>query len=271
MEQTPFRPVDVLRRLETAYSAQAEAGSGSFEAFGSLGCENGRIGDPEAMMSLVQTILGLAPFDRPGRSLRLKVSAKVGKPIVVDVLADDDLPPVDPSVEDLVVRLGGTVATITNTLGRTVRITLPWPEIQLDDARDDVAPEEDAASLEGVRILIADDSATNRLVLEEMLADTRAELTSVQDGKEAVDIWLDGQFDLLLLDISMPVMDGVTAIREIRAAEVTRGMAPTAAIAVTANALVNQVADYLVAGFDTHLAKPFRRKDLMHAILTLRK
>lgn len=271
MEQTPFRPVDVLRRLEAAYTAQAETGGGSFEAFGSLGCENGRIGDPEAVMSLVQTILGLAPFDRPGQSVRLKLSARLQKPIVLDVVTGEGLPPTDASAEALVVRLGGTLATSSTGQGRTVRITLPWPEIALDDARAHAPPPEDAASLEGVRILIADDSATNRLVLEEMLADTGAELTSVQDGQEAVGSWLAGQFDLLLLDISMPVMDGVTAIREIRAAELARGMAPTAAIAVTANALVNQVADYLVAGFDTHLAKPFRRKDLMHAILTLRK
>lgn len=271
MEQTPFRPVDVLRRLEAAYTPQAEAGGGAFEAFGSLGCENGRIGDPEAMMSLVQTLVGLAPFDRPGRNVRLKLSARPQKPIVLDVLTDDGLPPVDPSAEALVLRLGGTLAASGTAQGRTVRITLPWPETALDDTRPDAPPPEEAASLDGVRILIADDSATNRLVLEEMLADTGAALTSVQDGQEAVDSWLAGRFDLLLLDISMPVMDGVTAIREIRAAELARGMAPTAAIAVTANALVNQVADYLVAGFDTHLAKPFRRKDLMHAILTLRK
>ncbi|WP_323042739.1 response regulator [Gemmobacter sp.] len=271
MEQTPFRPVDVLRRLEAAYATQAEAGHGTFEAFGSLGCENGRLGEPEAMMSVVQTILGLAPFAEPDRNVRLKLSAKPMKPIVIEVLTGAETPEIDPSVEALVGRLGGAVATQRSALGRTVRVTLPWSEIALEDASAESPVPEESASLEGMRILIADDSATNRLVLEEMLADTHAALTSVQDGKEAVDCFHAAPFDLLLLDISMPVMDGVTAIREIRAAESARGMPPTAAIAVTANALVNQVADYLVAGFDTHLAKPFRRKDLMHAILTLRK
>lgn len=271
MEQTPFRPVDVLRRLEASYAAQAEAGNGTFEAFGSLGCENGRLGEPEAMMSLVQTILGLTPYDRPDRNIRLKLSAKPAKPIIIEVLTGTETAEIDPSVEALASRLGGTVATQRSALGRTVRVTLPWAEIALDDASAETTVPEDSASLEGIRILIADDSATNRLVLEEMLADTGATLTSVQDGKEAVECFHAAPFDLLLLDISMPVMDGVTAIREIRACETARGIPSTAAIAVTANALVNQVADYLVAGFDTHLAKPFRRKDLMHAILTLRK
>ncbi len=272
MERTPFRPLDVLRRLEAAYGPQAEAGGGTFEAFGSLGCENGRSGDPEAMMSLLQTVIGLDPFGaQPEQSVRLKLSAKPQKPILIEVQTAGPATPAAPGVEGLLQHLGGSMTVTDGAFGRTVRLTLPWTEVELEDTSADAAPQEEAATLEGMRILIADDSPTNRLVLEEMLADTRAELTSVHDGRQAVDSWLAGTFDLLLLDISMPVMDGVTAIREIRAAELRRGMPPTAAIAVTANALVNQVADYLVAGFDTHLAKPFRRKDLMHAILTLKK
>ncbi len=251
--------------------AKAEAGNGAFEAFSSLGCENGRIGDPDAMFAILQTILGSNPFAVPDCNIRLKLSAKALKPIIVEIQSPPGDPQPDPALAGVVEGLGGTMAVSQGALGRTVRLTLPWAEADIATDAADAAPLDEAESLEGMRILIADDSPTNRLVLEEMLADTRAKLISVQDGKQAVDSWHAHEFDLLLLDISMPVMDGVSAIREIRAAELKRGMAPTAAIAVTANALVNQVADYLVAGFDTHLAKPFRRKDLMHAILTLRK
>lgn len=271
MERKPFRPVDVLRRLEAVYLAKAEAGNGAFEAFSSLGCESGRIGDPDAMFAVIETILGSNPFAVPNCNIRLKLSAKALKPITVEVQSPPGDPLPDPALAEVVQGLGGTMAVSQGALGRTVRLTLPWAEADIAADAADAAPQDEAESLEGMRILIADDSPTNRLVLEEMLADTRAKLVSVQDGKQAVDSWHANDFDLLLLDISMPVMDGVTAIREIRAAELKRGMPPTAAIAVTANALVNQVADYLVAGFDTHLAKPFRRKDLMHAILTLRK
>lgn len=264
----PFRPVDVIRQLEAEYGALAEAGNGTFEAFGSLGCENGRIGDPEALIAIIRGILGTNPFTAPDRNLRLKISAKARKPVVLDLSNADDPLQASPGVEALIARMEGSLAPLP---GGALRVTLPLAEVEIADAQDDAAPQGESENLAGMRILIADDSPTNRLVLEEMLGDTQARLTCVTDGKEALDSWQAGEYDLLLLDISMPVMDGVTAIREIRTIEQAKGMSPIAAVAVTANALVNQVADYLVAGFDTHLAKPFRRKDLMHAILTLRK
>jgi CheY-like chemotaxis protein len=76
-------------------------------------------------------------------------------------------------------------------------------------------------------------------------------------------------FDLVLLDISMPEMDGVEAIARIRAAEARAGQAATPAIAVTANAMASQVADYIVAGFDGYLAKPFGKADLNAVIAPL--
>ena len=67
----------------------------------------------------------------------------------------------------------------------------------------------------------------------------------------------------------MPVRDGMSALAEIRANEVAEGRAPVPAIAVTANAMPYQVAEYIIGGFDTHLAKPFKQKDLLHALQTL--
>jgi CheY-like chemotaxis protein len=96
----------------------------------------------------------------------------------------------------------------------------------------------------------------------------------VEDGVEAISAWERAQaqnspFDLLLLDITMPVMDGLRALAEIRHREGRGKMPPVPAIAVTANAMPNQVADYIMGGFDTHLAKPFKRKELLHAVKTL--
>lgn len=270
MNVSPFRPIEVLRKLEADYGPMAETVGARFEAFNSLGCEKGRMGDADALEKVLRQIIGPAPFQNGDSSLRLKLSAKADKPVTVEIVSSTSRLAADEAVERAVAAMGGSVSVVAGPSSQTVRLTLPLDEVELDCVEQDVRPQEESASLAGTRILIADDSPTNRLVLEEMLADTKAELVSVNDGKEALDRWRSDQFDLLLLDISMPVMDGVTAIREIRATEQEKALTPTPAIAVTANALVNQVADYLVAGFDTHLAKPFRRKDLMHAILTLR-
>ena len=74
---------------------------------------------------------------------------------------------------------------------------------------------------------------------------------------------------MLLLDITMPVRDGLSALTEIRAAETAKGLRAVPAIAVTANAMSHQIADYIMGGFSTHLAKPIKQVDLFHAINTI--
>jgi CheY-like chemotaxis protein len=99
-------------------------------------------------------------------------------------------------------------------------------------------------------------------------------VVAVENGQLAVDAWDEAQaqgrpFDVLLFDITMPVLDGVSALGEIRQRESDRKIAPSPAIAVTANAMRHQVTEYIINGFDTHLSKPLRRKDLMHSLFTL--
>ena len=118
----------------------------------------------------------------------------------------------------------------------------------------------------GLRALAADDNATNRLILRAMLVSLGIEVTLVADGRAAVEAWAPGRFDLLLLDISMPDLDGIGALAEIRAREAAAGTAPAPALAITANAMAHQVAEYLDAGFAAHVGKPFRREDLATAI-----
>jgi CheY-like chemotaxis protein len=123
--------------------------------------------------------------------------------------------------------------------------------------------------LSGVRVLAADDNGTNRLILNAMLSSMGAETTMVDDGRRAVEAWAPGRFDLLLLDISMPEMDGISALNALRAAERHAGQPPAPAIAITANAMAHQIAQYLDAGFDAHVGKPFRRQGLAQAILAV--
>jgi len=116
------------------------------------------------------------------------------------------------------------------------------------------------------RILVAEDNPTNRLVLEALLADAVGEIVATGDGREAVEAFEPGAFDAVLLDIAMPVMDGLEALGRIRRAEREAGLAPTAVIAVTANVMPEQVEAYLAAGFDDVVAKPVSEARLTGAI-----
>ena len=118
----------------------------------------------------------------------------------------------------------------------------------------------------GLRLLAADDNLTNCAVLEMMLTRLGAEVTIVNDGAQAVQAWAPGRFDAILLDIAMPVMDGPTALQQIRALEQKHGAQAVPIIAVTANVMAHQVADYLSWGFDSCVAKPISSIDLSLAI-----
>ncbi len=117
-----------------------------------------------------------------------------------------------------------------------------------------------------LRILAAEDNATNQKVLQAVMEPLDVELHIVSDGRQAVDAWRHGRFDLILMDIQMPVMDGVEAARTIRAAESAEGGPRTPILALTANALVHQVESYLAAGMDGHVSKPIELTRLYDAI-----
>ncbi len=152
--------------------------------------------------------------------------------------------------------------------GSTFVVDLPLPRGAAPRA---VEPAEAAAEPQGqrrLRILAAEDNATNQKVLQAVLEPLDVNLRIVADGREAVDAWRTGGFDLILMDIQMPVMDGVEAARAIRAAEVSERLPRTPILALTANALVHQVEAYLAAGMDGHVSKPIELKRLYDAIET---
>ena len=81
--------------------------------------------------------------------------------------------------------------------------------------------------------------------------------------------WAQGDYDLILMDIQMPVLDGIGAAREIRRLEAGSGQGRIPIVALTANALAHQVADYLAAGMDDHVAKPIEIAKLYETICTV--
>ncbi len=108
-----------------------------------------------------------------------------------------------------------------------------------------------------LRVLIADDHPTNRKVVELILAQAPVDLVSVEDGAQALAACRTQSFDLILMDMQMPVMDGLTAVREIRQHEVAFGVSRTPIVMLTANALPDHIIAGREAGADHHLSKPF--------------
>jgi signal transduction histidine kinase/ActR/RegA family two-component response regulator len=146
-----------------------------------------------------------------------------------------------------------------------------WLQLPLEPTAEGPAAEESLQIGETnedrpLHILLADDHPTNRRVVELMLDGGLAALTSVEDGAQAVEAFRGGQFDLVLMDMQMPVMDGLAAIREIRRIEAASRLRRTPVIMLTANALPEHISDAAAAGADAHLAKPFTANALFGAI-----
>jgi CheY-like chemotaxis protein len=117
-----------------------------------------------------------------------------------------------------------------------------------------------------LRILVAEDSADNRLLVQVYLKGSPHQLTFAEDGRMAVDRVETEGFDLILMDMQMPVMDGLTATRAIRAIELKRGTAAIPIIALTANARPQDIEMSGNAGCDYHLSKPISKQKLLGAI-----
>jgi CheY-like chemotaxis protein len=119
-----------------------------------------------------------------------------------------------------------------------------------------------------VRVLAAEDNTVNQLVLRTLLAQAGVEPVIVDTGKKAVEAWEAGEWDVILMDVQMPEMDGPTAARAIRRMEAETGRPRTPIIALTANAMAHQVADYTAAGMDGFVPKPIEIGRLFAAIQT---
>jgi len=159
---------------------------------------------------------------------------------------------------ELAQMMGGAIWAESRS-GEGSTFTVDLPLIRLGDARQHVAAparRQETPQLAALRVLAAEDNATNQLVLKTLLAQVGVEPVVVENGQLAVEAWETGAFDLILMDMQMPVMDGLAATRRIREGEVLRGRSPTLIVALSANVLTHQVEAYRQAGMDAHLAKP---------------
>jgi signal transduction histidine kinase/ActR/RegA family two-component response regulator len=135
----------------------------------------------------------------------------------------------------------------------------PAPACAIDEAAQ--------GDISAMKVLVAEDHPTNRTVVSLILEPLGVALTLVEDGRQAVEAVERETFDLILMDLQMPVLDGLSAAREIRGLETALGLPRTPIVALSANALPEHIAEARAAGMDGHLAKPMRPDDLI-ALLT---
>jgi CheY-like chemotaxis protein len=138
----------------------------------------------------------------------------------------------------------------------------------LGGSPDWTPPEEsvNAEALPELRILLVDDYDDNRFVVQAHLEDTPYQIDTAENGEIAIDMFKSVNYDLVLMDVQMPVMDGYTATRIIRCWEHEQGLDPTPILALTANAFAEDVHKSMEAGCTGHINKPIRRAPLMAEI-----
>jgi len=135
----------------------------------------------------------------------------------------------------------------------------------VEAARDAGAGLAATVALRPLRLLVADDNVVNQMILQRILEKLGHTVTVAANGQEAFDIVSAGTFDLVLMDVQMPVMDGLASTAAIRREERTSG-SHLPIIAVTADAMQGDKDRFLAAGMDGYISKPIRPEDLFAAL-----
>ena len=163
--------------------------------------------------------------------------------------------------------MGGSigVASVVGE-GSTFTVRLPLPRLGEASAPANAQPAAAAVETLTLRVLAAEDNEVNRLVLKTLLNQIGVDPVMVDNGVAAVEAWDAQSWDLILMDIQMPVMDGLAATNLIRKREAAEGRRRTPIIALTANAMAHQVTEYRAAGMDAHVSKPIEAKALFEAL-----
>ncbi len=147
--------------------------------------------------------------------------------------------------------------TIMTIFGKSVTTKLP-------DKKEKTADVEQLGKLKGARILVAEDNEINQLVIKDILNQAGVIVTLVGNGREAIEKIRENTYDLVLMDLQMPVMDGLEACREIRKVEQFKDLP---ILAMTAHAMVEDRQKCLKAGMNDHVTKPIDPPVFFSALL----
>lgn len=292
LEEVSFNPRELAKRVESLWSSHCKEKGLVFNLLVGSDLDTLRHGDPHRLKQVLDNLVSNAVKFTSEGEITVKISGSPGNPIIAEVsdtgigMTPEQCAKVFSQYQQadgsITRRFGGTglglsiVKRIVEMMGgeisvesvpeqgSTFRVVLPLARNVSPEATE--GKPDKLASIKGTKILAAEDNDVNRLLLKTMLEREGVDLEIAVDGQEAVDMWAPGKYELLLFDISMPNKDGATALEEIRDLEQKMGHDETPAVAVTANAMAHQVSEWLARGFDSVVAKPIRREELIRAI-----
>ncbi|MBY5974200.1 response regulator [Ferrimonas balearica] len=160
-------------------------------------------------------------------------------------------------------RMGGDLQLLPPgaSTGTRLELTLQLEKVARDFTGGETT-ETLPAALTPMTVLIADDNAINRVLVEQFLKTTPVTVITAEDGRQAVETTLSRQPDVILMDLSMPELDGLDATREIRGLEIRQPYI----IALTANAFSSDRDACMAAGMNDFLSKPLSQRDLHRAL-----
>jgi PAS domain S-box-containing protein len=218
-------------------------------------------GDPYALILIDSRMPGLDGFQV---AKTIKKASAISSPIIMMLTLDDQK-----SAKKMSKELGisnylikplnwyGLKDEVMAALSRKRAITRKKPMVKKPAKQEDLSP---------LHILLVEDDVTNRLLMQAFLKNTPYKIDIAENGEIALEKFKAGKYDLVLMDIEMPVMDGYTTTKEIRKWEKENRLKATPIIALTAHALKEHAQKSLEAGCNAHLTKPIKKMDLMAAI-----
>ena len=300
LESRPFKLDEMLERLESLHGAMAHARGLKLVVRRNDGPTEFRIGDETRVMQILHNVVGNAiKFTEKG-TITVDVDVKDQGQIVFRIqdtgigMTEDEVTryflPFEQADASTTRRFGGTGLgmSITRRLieamegsisvnsvpeqGTEVVIRLCIPALSQAaeplgrKSEQDGLTAAEIGTLKGYRVLVAEDNATNRKILALMLSKLGVQVQFAENGAEACALWHQDRFDLVLMDISMPVMDGFAALQSMQRSTADSGLPPPTVIAATANVMTDHLESYKTAGFVDVLPKPIKRADLEHAL-----
>ena len=295
LEQAEFDISEVARAAHGTFAATAEAKGLAFELKVERGARGVYRGDSVRVRQILYNLVSNAlkftdkgwvrvAVSRRGKTLSIQV-ADSGIGVAPEKLAAlfQKFEQADASTtrrfggtglglaicRDLAELMGGEIRVESRPgEGATFAVDLPLPRLASVPTKPapSAAKKQPTAEAGALRVLAAEDNPMNQLVLRTLLEQIGVAPVMVSTGRQAVDAWAGEPWDLILMDVQMPEMDGPTATGVIRARERAEGRARTPIVALTANVMAHQISEYLHSGMDDFVAKPIEAARLYTVI-----